>query len=212
MHKIGTALVVTIALASSAAWAQQMSGQTAAGGKSVGMGFDSAAMPNQSTGRTDGTRGARGVVTGGSGDGGIALHSDAAKAGTNVPAISGGVSLNARDNLRTQEKDANVKLVFALNTGNYVSDVQVKVVDSKGNTVIDDVSNGPWVLAKLPAGSYTATATYNGKTVTQKFTAGKSGLRTAHFRWPASVESVGAADAEAAGGQILGTGPQEPQR
>jgi hypothetical protein len=48
--------------------------------------------------------------------------------------------------------------------------------------------------------------------VTQKFTAGKSGLRTAHFRWPASVESVGAADAEAAGGQILGTGPQEPQR
>jgi hypothetical protein len=211
MRKIGTAVIVTMALASSAAWAQ-MSGQPAAGSKSVGMGFDSAAMPNQATGRTDGTRGARGVVTGGSGDGGIALHSDAAKAGTNVPAISGGVSLNARDNLRTQEKDANVKLVFALNTGNYVSDVQVKVVDSKGATVIDDVSNGPWVLAKLPPGSYTATATYNGKTVTQKFSAGKSGLRTAHFRWPASVESIGAADAEAAGGQILGTGPQEPQR
>jgi hypothetical protein len=211
MRKIGITFVVTMALASSAAWAQQTGGQSAARGQ-VNMGFDSASMGNQATGRTDGSQKARGVVTGGSGDGGIALQSDAAKAGTNVPAISGGVSLNARDNLRTQEKDANVKLVFALNTGNYVSDVQVKVVDSKGKTVIDDVSNGPWVLAKLPAGSYTATATYNGKTVTQKFTAGKSGLRTAHFRWPASVENVGAADAEAAGVQILGTGPQEPQR
>lgn len=35
------------------------------------------------------------------------------------------------------------------------------------------------------------------------------GLRTTQFRWPARVEGVGAADAEAAGGQILGTGPQE---
>lgn len=210
MRKIRTALVVTLALASSAAWAQQMGGQTAAGSRS-GMASDSATMGNQTNARS-GTQGSRGVVTGGTGDGGIALHSDAAKAGTNVPAISGGVSLNARDNLRAQERDANVKLVFSLNTGNYVSDVQLKVVDSKGSTVIDDVSNGPWVLAKLPAGSYTANATYNGKTVTQKFTAGKSGLRTAHFRWPASVEGVGAADAEAAGGQILGTGPQEPQR
>jgi hypothetical protein len=118
------------------------------------------------------------------------------------------VSLNARDNLRTQERDANVKLVFALNTGNYVSDVHVKVVDSKGKVAIDDTSNGPWVLAKLPAGSYTATATYNGKAVTQRFSAG-SGLRTTQFRGPARVEGVGAADAEAAGGQILGTGLQE---
>jgi hypothetical protein len=226
MHKIGTALVVTLALASSAAWAQQMGGQTAAGSQSAAgnqsststtqFGFDSTTPNrsgnNQTEGRNAGTQGARGVVTGGSGDGGISLHTDAAKASSNVPAISGGVSLNARDNLRSQERDANVKLVFALNTGNYVSDVQVKVTDSKGNVVIDDVSNGPWVLAKLQPGTYTATATYNGKTVTQKITAGKSGLRTAQFRWPASVESVGAADAAAAGGQILGTGPEEPQR
>ena len=195
MRNIGI-LFVTAALASSAVWAQQTT---------VNMGFDQA-------GQHKGTERPRGVVTGGTGDGGIALQSDAAKAGSkNVQAISGGVSLNARDTLRTQERDANVKMVFSLNTGNYVSDVQVKVADSKGNVVIDDVSNGPWVLAKLPPGSYTATATYNGKTLTQKFAAGK-GMRTAHFRWPASVEAVGAADAEAAGGSILGTGPQEPQR
>jgi hypothetical protein len=195
MRKFGIVLAAA-ALASSAAWAQQ---------KTVQQGFDQA-------GQRSGTQPARGVVTGGTGEGGIALQSDAAKAGSNVQAISGGVSLNARDNLRAQERDANAKLVFALNTGNYVSDVHVKVMDSKGNVVIDDVSNGPWVLAKLPAGTYTATATYNGKPITQKFTVGKSGLRTAHFRWPASVEAIGTADAAAGEGQILGTGPQEPQR
>jgi len=185
MRKLGLALVIA-GLASSGALAQTMDSPK------------------------PGTQSAPGVVSGSSADGGIALHGDALKAQGSVPAVSGGVSLNARDPMRTLEKDANIKMVFALNTGNYVSDVQVKVVDSKGKVVIDDTTNGPWLLAKLPAGSYTATATYNGRPVTQKFSVGK-GLKTTQFRWPASADAVGAADAEA-GGQILGTGPQEPQR
>ena len=179
-------LLTAVMLASGAAWAQQHGGST----------------------------GSRGVVTGGTGDGGIALHTDAARTNASVPAVSGGVSVNARDNMRAREPNANVKLVFALDTGNYVSDVAIKVMDGRGNLVMDDVSNGPWVLARLPAGNYTATATYNGVTKTQKFSVGGKGMRTAQFRWPASVEraGVGASDAEAAGGSILGTGPQEPQR
>jgi len=175
----------------------------------VAAAFASSAVFAQQAGQRPGTDRPAGVVTGSSADGGIALQSDSAKAQGAGAAVSGGVSLNARDNMRVQERDANLKLVFALNTGNYVSDVQVKVTDSKGNVVISDTSNGPWLLAKLPAGSYTATATYNGKAVTQKVSVGKSGLRTAQFRWPASVEGVGAPAAEASGGQILGTGPQE---
>ena len=190
MNKLG-AILLTGALATTTAWAQ--SGQTA--------------------GQKDGTQGARGVVTGGTSDGGIALKSDAANANANVPVVSGGVSVNARDNLRSKAPEHNLKMVFSLNTGNYVSDVHVKVADASGRTVIDEVSNGPWLMAKLPAGNYTATATYNGKPVTQRMSVGKSGIRTANFRWPASVEqeAVGSAAGEA-GGQILGTGPQEPQR
>ena len=191
MKKLG-AIMVTAALATTSAWAQ--------------MNDQSSAKPA--------TQRAPGVVTGQSADGGIALRTDAKKTQGTVPAVSGGVSLNARDTLRGSESNANVKMVFALNTGNYVADVQVKVLDSAGRTIIDDISNGPWLLARLPAGSYTAHATYNGHTVTQKFGVGKSGMRTAQFRWPASVEQqgVGAAAAGEAGGSILGTGPQEPQR
>lgn len=191
MRKTG-ALVLMAALATTTAWAQ-MSGESAE--------------------RKMGTEGAPGIVTGASADGGIALRSDATRAEGSVPAVSGGVSLNARESLRSQTPEHNVKMVFALNTGNYLSDVHVKVTDRSGKAVIDDVSNGPWLFAKLPAGSYTATATYNGKAVTHRFSVGKSGVRTAHFRWPASVEqqAVGSV-ADEAGGQILGTGPQEPQQ
>ena len=187
MKKLG-AVLLTAALATSTAWAQ---------------------VSDQSS-QKSGTQGARGVVTGGTSDGGIALHSDAARGKGMAPSVSGGVSLNARDTLRGSEANANIKMVFALNTGNYISDVQVKVTDASGRTVIDDTANGPWLLARLPAGSYTAVATYNGKPVTHKFSVGKSGMRTAQFRWPASVEQQGVGSAGAdAGGQILGTGPQE---
>ena len=168
----------------------------------------SAAMAQQSGERNTGSQQARGVVTGGTGDGGIALHSDQARANAPVPAVSGGVSLNARDNMRANTPPHNVKMVFALNTGNYVSDVRVKVTDTQGRVVLEDTSNGPWLFAKLPAGNYKAQATYNGHTVNHNFSVGRSGVKTAQFRWPASVEATGAAGAEA-GGQILGTGPQE---
>jgi hypothetical protein len=188
MKKLG-AIMITAAFATTTAWAQLNDGSS-----------------------RPADQGQRGVVTGQTADGGIALRTDAKKANASVPAVSGGVSLNARDTLRGSESNANVKLVFALNTGNYVADVHVKVMDKAGRMVIDDVSNGPWLLARLPAGSYTAQATYNGSTVTQKFSVGK-GLRTAQFRWPASVEQAGVGSAASeAGGQILGTGPEEPQR
>ena len=82
----------------------------------------------------------------------------------------------------------------------------MKVTDSSGRTVIDELSNGPWLYAQLPAGNYTATATYNGKPVIQRFSVGNSGAKTAHFRWPASVEhtAVGASESGDAGAQILG--------
>lgn len=185
MSRIGIVLVAA-ALASPAAWAQQ-------------------------EGQKSGTERPRGVVTGGTADGGIALQSDAAKGGAS--AVSGGVSVNARDSLRAQTPPHNVKMVFSLNTGNYVSDVQVKVTDKSGKVVLDELSNGPWLYAKLPPGSYTAAATYNGSTVKQNVSVARSGARTAQFRWPASVEqNVGAAAGADAGGSILGTGPQEAQR
>ena len=204
MFKTGTFLITAAVAAalSSAAWAGGGAAKRADTGMSV-------SGDMSGTGATSGRDGS-GMVTS---EGGIALRTDATKVQGSVPAVSGGVSVNARDQMRGQTPPHNVKMVFALNTGNYVSDVHVKVTGNGGRTVLDDTSNGPWLFATLPPGSYTATATYNGKAVTQRFSVGKSGVRTAQFRWPASVEGAVGATSEtaASGGQILGTGPQEPQ-
>jgi hypothetical protein len=134
--------------------------------------------------------------------------SDASRLGQGV--VGGGVGVNARARLSDQAApDHNVKLVFSLSTGNSLADVDVKVTDRSGNTVIDGVSPGPWLYATLPAGTYTANASYMGETVTEKFTVGRSGQRVAHLRWPAKVELQSSA---AHVQPILGTGPQEVQR
>ena len=204
MRKTGTLLVLA-ALAGSA-WAQTTVQSTTTVGGNLGVRSD---MPNTSNmNQGSSPRDGQGMTRS---DGGIALQTDAVSSGNSV---SGGVSVNARDQLRSQTPPHNVKMVFALNTGNYVSDVGVQVKNGAGKVVLNDVSNGPWLYAQLPAGNYTATATYNGHSVTQRFSVGSRGVKTAQFRWPASVE--GAVNAQGstengAQGQILGTGPQEPQ-
>ena len=203
MRKTGTILI--LAALSGAAWAQTTVQSTTTYGGNLGV---SSGMPSDMSSKNQGTTSARDGQGTSTSDGGIALRTDAVPMAGSAQAVSGGVSLNARDNLRSQVPPHNVKMVFALNTGNYVSDVHVKIVDSRGKAVVEDTTNGPWLFAKLPTGNYTATATYNGKAVTQRFSVGSRGVKTAQFRWPASVEGVGAVEAEA-GGQILGTGPQE---
>jgi hypothetical protein len=153
--------------------------------------------------------GARGTVS--SQASGTVSGGDASRIQGDVPAVAGGVGVNARAMLSNEARpDHNVKMVFSLETGNYLADVDVKVTNSGGKTVIDDVSDGPWLYAKLPAGSYTAKASYGGKMVTRQFSVGRSGQRVAYFRWPASVEQQVSASVDV--NQILGTGPQEPQR
>jgi hypothetical protein len=132
--------------------------------------------------------------------------SDASKLRGGASAVAGGVGINARDMLASQaDPDHNVKMVFSLDTGNYLANVDVKVKNARGETVLEGVSEGPWVYAELPPGKYTASATYNGHTVTRSLSAGNSGDRVAHFRWPASVEQSMPSGVS----PILGTGPQE---
>ena len=99
--------------------------------------------------------------------------------------VSGGVGVNAQDAINARAKDFNLKLVFTLNEGNYIADVGVAVKDAKGRTVVETTADGPFFLVKLPAGQYTVTANYEGRSVTRKLQVGK-GLRTEYLRWPSN--------------------------
>ena len=101
----------------------------------------------------------------------------------NVTYVSGGVGLESLDQLSSIAKDFNLKLVFALNSGAYLSAVQVAIVDAKGKTIVDTTSDGPWFMTKLPAGNYQVVATVAGKAEKRQITVSTSQLKTVDFRW-----------------------------
>lgn len=105
-----------------------------------------------------------------------------------VPYLSGGVGDDSVERIQARAKDFNLKLLFTFVEGNYLADVGVTIRDSGGKTLVDQVSDGPFFLAKLPAGSYTVAVTNNGKTQTRKVHVGAKGLHSEQFRWAAGPE------------------------
>jgi hypothetical protein len=97
--------------------------------------------------------------------------------------MSGGVGLEERAQFAQHEREANLKLVFTEPQGSYLSDIGVKVFDRNGQMVLDTTTNGPWLLAKLPAGSYRVVAMDQGAKQEVRVSVGQ-GLRTVHIRMP----------------------------
>ena len=101
----------------------------------------------------------------------------------NVAYVSGGVSEEDRAALEPMVRDFNLKLVFALRNGEYLSDTAVMVTSARGQLLLDTKSNGPWFFAKLPSGQYTVTATANGQVQRKTVSLGNRGLKTLDYRW-----------------------------
>lgn len=119
-------------------------------------------------------------------------HHALAQNRANSPAfITGGVGLDEIAQLSAVSSQYSLKLVFALKAGNYLADVAVAVKDAKGNKVIDTVTQGPWLLAKLSPGAYSITATFDGKPVTQSTTVKANARRELVFRWDRDVAEAG---------------------
>ncbi len=99
--------------------------------------------------------------------------------------VAGGTRTAEIDALAAQEQGHALKLIFTLTAGNYLAGVDVKVRDAKGTVVLEQADTGPVLLARLPPGAYTVTATSEGREQVRKVQVGK-GLRTEYLRWPAT--------------------------
>jgi hypothetical protein len=113
-----------------------------------------------------------------------AKSEEVVSASSGVSYVSGGAGTEAIDRLRSMERDFNLKLVFALDTGAYLADVDVTIIDASSNVLLKTLSEGPWLLAKVPAGNYQVSATKGGQAETRKVAVGSGPLRTVEFRWP----------------------------
>ena len=97
--------------------------------------------------------------------------------------VSGGVGTESLDKLSAMTGDFNLKLVFALTSGDFLSQVHVVIADAKGRKILDTTSEGPWFLSKLPAGNYQIAATVAGNEQKRQIAVDATKLMTVDFRW-----------------------------
>lgn len=99
--------------------------------------------------------------------------------------VSGGVGADSTARLNSLAKDFNLKLVFALKSGDYVSEVAVAIVDAAGKPLLNTRSEGPLFLTRLPRGSFKIAATFGGRTETRTVAIKAEKLQTIDFRFNA---------------------------
>ena len=69
------------------------------------------------------------------------------------------MSAGVGEDNRVVDSGYSVRFEFAEVTGPYLANVNVLVKDAGGETMVDTVSEGPWLFADLPAGDYYVVAT-----------------------------------------------------
>ena len=108
-----------------------------------------------------------------------------------VSYMTGGVGLDESAAMKAAEKDFTLSLLFAqTKRGEFVSDVTVSIKDKTGKIVLDALSDGPVLLARLPAGAYTVSADYDGKVLMRKVQVEAKGVARAGFVWQPAAKAT----------------------
>jgi hypothetical protein len=101
-----------------------------------------------------------------------------------VSYVTGGIGLDESAAIKAAEKDFALSLLFAQNKrGEYLSDVKVSIKDKAGKTVLEAVSEGPMLLARLPAGVYKVSAEHEGTVLVKTVRVEPKGVTRAAFVW-----------------------------
>ena len=104
-----------------------------------------------------------------------------------VPYLTGGVGFEERDAMRERADDYNLWIWLAqTGSGYFLADVKVSIDDARGRPVLDTVTNGPWLLARVPPGHYTIRTNQNEAATTVNV--GATGRTETILRFPPDRE------------------------
>jgi hypothetical protein len=102
--------------------------------------------------------------------------------------ISGGIGIDECNVIKTEACNWPLQLMFSevqagSTVGAWVSDVDVKITDKSGNSVLSIITQGPLLLVKIPSGLYTLTANYQGKIATRNISVREGRNETVSVHW-----------------------------
>lgn len=104
-----------------------------------------------------------------------------------VKYMDGGVGKDESTAMLRESKNFPLALVFSGGkANNYVADVDIRVRDAAGKTVLQTNSDGPIMLVDLPAGKYIVDAQYRGETLTRGIQLSGKGSSRVDFHWSAA--------------------------
>jgi len=105
--------------------------------------------------------------------------------------VTGGIGQDEAGAIKAAEKDFTLSLVFAqTKRGEFVADVKVSIADQAGKIMLEAQSDGPMLLARLPAGAYKVSADYEGKVLVKTLKVGDKGLTRAGFVWRPAAKAT----------------------
>jgi len=101
-----------------------------------------------------------------------------------VTYVSGGVGMDEEATLRDMAKDYNLRLTFAAKcNGDYIADVNVTIIDAKGNEVLNTAAEGPMLFARLAPGLYTVKMEHKGEVLEKRVHLSSRRPLAATFAW-----------------------------
>jgi len=107
-----------------------------------------------------------------------------------VAFITGGIGKDEAKAFESAEKRFPLALEFVDHVGKrdeFLAGTDVKLTDAHGKTVLSATADGPFLLARVPAGRYTVAATHDSKTMTRHIVVGAKAGQPIVFEWKASA-------------------------
>jgi len=108
-----------------------------------------------------------------------------------VSYVSGGIGLDESSAIKTAEKDFTLSLLFAqTKRGEYLADVKVDIRDNEGALLLEAVSEGPMLLARLSAGTYKISAEHEGTTLVKTVRVDSKRVAQTAFVWQPAAKAT----------------------
>lgn len=105
-----------------------------------------------------------------------------------VSYITGGIGSDEAGAFRAAAAQYNLRLTLSAESGEFFANVKVSLLDAQGNSVVDAVSDGPYLFFKVPPGKYQVRADNQGQVQTRNVVVRAKSGSELYLRWKAAPE------------------------